>query len=131
MWRLFSKYGARDGMCQVYRAGGLKKKNTFCTAINEWLETLWVIWVNHSHKSRVYPSSSLNTIETTDDYLELHVIVLIQVLDFSNIWSDFDAFNALFYKSSRHLCFRLPYVRLTEEKLPIQVRDINCVCDIR
>lgn len=56
---------------------------TFSTTVNERLQTLRVLRVDEVHKRGVHPSPRLNRIETADDEVELHVEVVVFVLDLS------------------------------------------------
>ena len=61
------------------------KIHTFGSTINEGLQTLRVVRVNHVHKCGVDPSPRLYGVETTDDEVELHVVVLVLVLDLAKV----------------------------------------------
>lgn len=102
--------------------------NTFSPTIDKWLEALRILWVNHPDQGGVYPATSLNAIQTTDDDFELHVVVFILVLDFTDERSDLDALDPPFYKSGSNLSLWLADISLTEKELPIEVRYINGVC---
>lgn len=56
---------------------------TFCTTINQRLETLWILWIYQVYESRINPSSSFHRIETANDQVKLHVVIVILVLDLS------------------------------------------------
>ena len=58
---------------------------TFRSTVNEWLQTLGVFWVYHVDEGRVNPSPRLNRVKTTDDEVELHVVVLVLVLDLAKV----------------------------------------------
>ena len=57
--------------------------HTLGTTVNQWLKTLRVLWIHHVHKCRVDPPTSFYGIETADDEVELHVVVIVLVLDFA------------------------------------------------
>jgi hypothetical protein len=98
---------------------------TFCSPVNERLQTLRILRINHPDKSGIDPPSGLDTIQTTDDDLELHVVILVFVLNLADIRRDLDTLNSLFYECCSDLCLRLADVSLPEQELPVQVRDVN------
>jgi len=100
---------------------------TFSAAIHKRLQTSLVIHIHHAHKCRIDPPPGFDTVESTDDNVELHVVVLILVLDLANKRCDFDTFDTLLNEPRRGFGFRLANVGLTEEKLSVQVRDIDCI----
>ena len=85
-------------------------KYTFCSAIDERLQTFWILEINHSDQGRVNPSSGFDAIKTTDDDLELHVVIFVFVLNLSYIGSDLNSLDSSFYKGSSNLSFGLAYV---------------------
>jgi len=101
---------------------------TFSTAINKWLQAFDVVIVYHSDQRRVYPSSGLNTVKSTDNNVELHVIVLIFILDLAYKRRDLDTPHSLLDEPCCCFGFGLTHVCLTEKELSVQVGDIDCVC---
>ena len=59
--------------------------HTFCAAINKRLEALRVLRVYKVHKRGIYPATGLNRIQSADHEVELHVIVVILILNLSVI----------------------------------------------
>lgn len=98
---------------------------TFSSTINQRLETLWVLGIHHSDQRCVDPATSFNAVQSTDDDLELHVIVFIFILDLANKRGDLDSFHSLLYKGSGDLCLWLANISLAEEELPVQVGDVD------
>ena len=100
---------------------------TFGSTVDQRFQALWVLWINHADQCGVDPAASLDTIETTNNNLELHVVILILILNFANVGRDFDSLDSLLDKSSGNLCFRLAYVSLTKKKLSVEIRNVNSV----
>ena len=88
--------------------------HTFSTTIDQWLQALGILHVNHADKSRINPSSGLDAVETADDNLELHIVILVFVLNLAHIWCNLDAFHSLLYESCSNFGLGLPNVRLPE-----------------
>jgi hypothetical protein len=70
----------------------------FCSSVNERLETLRILRINHPDKSGIDPPPGLDTIQTTYNDLELHVVILVLVLNLADIWRDLDTFDSLLYE---------------------------------
>ena len=85
---------------------------TFRASVDQWLETLHVVMVNYAHERSVDPTPRLDTVQTTNYQFELHIVVLVFILDFSIIGSNLHAFDPLLNKSSCHFRFRLSYISL-------------------
>jgi len=94
---------------------------TLSATINERLQASLIIHVHHAHKSRINPPPSFYAVKATDDNVELHVVVLVLVLDLANKGRDFDTFDTLLDELCSGFSFRLADVSLTEEELAIQV----------
>ena len=62
--------------------GGLK---TFSSSVNHGLEAFWILWVNEVDKSCVYPAPSFYGIKTADNEVELHIVVVIFILNLPEI----------------------------------------------
>lgn len=103
---------------------------TFSATINEWLETIGILVINHVDQGCIDPSTGLDAVQTTYDNLELHVEVFVEVLNSTVMGSNLDAFDPSLYESSCHLGFGLPNIRLSEEELAIEVGDIDRVCGL-
>lgn len=58
-------------------------KLTLRTTVNERFETLWNVRVDEIDERRAHPPSSIHRVESTDDNVELHVIVVVLVLNFA------------------------------------------------
>lgn len=56
---------------------------TFSASIDQGLQALWHLWIDHVDKRRVDPPSGFYRIEPANDDIELHVIVFAFVLDLS------------------------------------------------
>lgn len=61
------------------------KRLTFRSTINQWLETLRHLWVDQIHQRSAHPPSGVNRIQATDDEVELHVIIVVLVLNLAVI----------------------------------------------
>jgi len=103
-------------------------KNTFSSAIDQRLQALWIFHVNHSDQGSVNPAASLDAVKAADNDLELHVVVLIFILDLANEGSYFDTLDSLFHKGSSDFSFGLANISLAKEKLSVEIRDINSIC---
>jgi hypothetical protein len=55
---------------------------TFRSAINEGLQAFWILGVDHVHESGIDPSPCLYRVKTTNNEVELHVVVFALVLNF-------------------------------------------------
>lgn len=106
----------------------MQERHTFRSAINQWLQALWVFWIDHSNQCRVDPSASFNTVKPTHNHFELHVIILILVLNLSYVRRNFNTFDALLDEGCGDFGLWLAYVRLAEQKLTVQVGDIDGIC---
>lgn len=58
---------------------------TFCAAVNERFQTLWVLRINQVYERRVDPPTRLHRVEATNHEIELHVIVVVFVLNLSKV----------------------------------------------
>ena len=58
---------------------------TFCPAVNQWLHTLWILRIHEIYERCIDPTSRFYRIETADNEIELHVVVVIFILDLSVI----------------------------------------------
>lgn len=83
---------------------------TLGATIDQGLEAVWVFLIHHADQSGIYPSSRLNAVETTDNDVELEVVVLILVLDLATVWRDLDTFHATFDEACSHFGFVRPDV---------------------
>lgn len=58
-----------------------KARLTFCSAINQRFQALFIFLVDHVHQRRVDPSPRRDRVEPGDDNIELHVKVVTKILD--------------------------------------------------
>lgn len=58
---------------------------TLGSAIDEWLQTFWVFGINEVDERGIDPATSFDRVETTYNKIELHVIVIVLVLNFSKV----------------------------------------------
>lgn len=94
---------------------------TFSSTVHKWLQTQWVIFIDHRDQCGIDPASSFDTVQAADNNVKLHVVVFILVLDLADIGCDFHSLHSLLHKSSRDFSFGLSDVSLAEEKLPIEI----------
>lgn len=99
----------------------VKATLTFSSTINQWLQTLWILRVDHPNKGGINPASGLDAVQPTDDNLKLHVIVFILILDLAHVRCDIDSLHPLLHKGSSNFSLGLANVSLAEEKLSVQV----------
>jgi len=59
--------------------------------------------------------------------VELHVVVLVFVLDLAAVRRDLDTFDALLYELSGNLSFWPTDICLSEEELPVEIRYIDSI----
>jgi hypothetical protein len=78
---------------------------TFGSSINQWLKAVFIFWVNQVDKCGVDPSPGLNAVQATNDYVELHVKIVVLVLDLAIMGRDRASLHPLFHESRR--TFRL------------------------
>ena len=62
-------------------------QRTFSATVNQWFETLWILRVDEIDECGVDPSTGFNRVQTADDNVELHVIVVILVLNLAKVSS--------------------------------------------
>jgi hypothetical protein len=103
-------------------------RNTFSSAVNQRLQTLGVFHVNHSDQGGVNPAASLDAVKAANDDLELHIVVLILILDLADEGSNFDTLNSLFHKGSSDFGLGLADISLAKEKLSVKIGDVNGIC---
>lgn len=56
---------------------------TFSSTVYQRLQALRVLRIHEIHERRVDPSSRLNRVQAADDKVELHVVIVVFVLDLS------------------------------------------------
>jgi hypothetical protein len=64
---------------------GQEKMFTFGTTIDQRLQAFGIFGIYEINESRVHPAPSFNGIETTYDKIELHVVIIVFVLDFAKV----------------------------------------------
>lgn len=94
---------------------------TFCSSINERLQTLHITRVDHAHKSSVDPAPCFNAIKSAYYHFKLHVVVFVLVLDFPIVRGNSNSLDSVLDKCSRNLSFRFSYIGLAKEKLAVQI----------
>ena len=55
--------------------------HTLCATVNKRLQALRVLGINQVHQCCVHPSTRFYGVEATNDEIELHVEVVVLVLD--------------------------------------------------
>lgn len=103
------------------------KKLAFGATVNQGLQGLGSI-TDESHQGRIDPSPCLDTVQTANDQLELHVEVVILVLDFAGVRRNRDALDAALHESCRDVGLGFADVGFAEEKLAVEVRNIDGIC---
>lgn len=100
---------------------------TFGASVHQRLQRFWVVHVDHADESGVDPAPRLDAVESADDDLELHVEILVLVLDLAVERGDLDIFASFHHAGCSHLGFRFTNVVFSEEELTVQVGDVNGV----
>jgi hypothetical protein len=75
--------------------------------------------------SGVHPSSCVHIVKASDNYMELRKERHVKLLNFSCVVIDLHSRTSLHYELSSNLGLVLPHIFLSEEELPVKVRDIN------
>ena len=101
--------------------------HAFGSSINQRLQTLRILIIDQIYQSRVDPSPSFNTVQTTNNNIELHIKLFVLILDLAVVWCDLDSFDSFLDKSGCNFGFRLSNVCLAEEELAVEVANIDCV----
>lgn len=60
-------------------------RKTFCPAVDQWFQTLWILRVDEIYERRIDPTSCFHRVETADDEIELQVVFVTFVLNLSII----------------------------------------------
>lgn len=58
---------------------------TFSAAIDQRLETFWDLWVDEVDESGAHPPASVDRVQSADDEIELHVVVVIFILNLAMV----------------------------------------------
>ncbi len=93
---------------------GVILRRTFCAAINQGLQAFRVLCIDHPYKCGVDPASRFDRVESTNNYFELHVVVLAFVLYLANKRSYFDTLDSPFYKGGSDFSLRFSNISLPE-----------------
>lgn len=54
---------------------------TFCTTIDQWFQAFFILRIHHIDESGINPSTRTDGVQASDDDVELHVEVLVVVLN--------------------------------------------------
>lgn len=100
---------------------------TLGAPIHKRLQTLHVVHVHHFAEFVVDPAAGFNAVEPANHNVELHVIIVVLVLNLATIGRDGDAANALLDEPSSYLGFWLTDIALSEEELTVEVGNINSI----
>lgn len=100
----------------------------FGAAVDERLERVRVVHVNHVAQLGVYPPAGLDAVQPADDKLELHIEVVVKLLDAAVMRRDLNVLYPLLDKAGGDFCLVLSNIILAEQKLPVQVGNIYGIC---
>lgn len=96
---------ALDAACHSRKDNPRLAPETFGAAIDQRLQAVGVLIIHHADQRGIDPSSRLNAVETTDNDVELKIIILVLVLDLATVWRDLDTFYATLDEAASHLGF--------------------------
>lgn len=102
---------------------------SFGATVYQRLQRVLILHIHHIHKLCINPSSCFNAVKPADNDSKLHIEVFVFVLYFAVVRCNFDPFYSSLHEFGSSLRFRLPYISLAEEKLAIEVGDVDGVCD--
>ena len=91
---------------------------TFGSAVNEGLKTLDRA-ADQADQGGVDPAPRLDAVQAANHELELHVEVVVLVLDLAVMRCDADALDTLLHEGGRHVGLGLADIGLAEQKLPV------------
>lgn len=97
------------------------------TYIDQRLETLLVLFIDHAHQRSIDPASCFDRVETANEHVELHVVALVLVLYLADVRIDLTARHALHDEVGCHRGLGLTDVALSEEELAVEVGDVDGV----
>lgn len=86
------------------------------------------VLLRQTNKLGIYPSTGLDAVQPADDELELHVEVVVKVLDAAVVRGDADAVDALLDETGGDLGLVLSHVGFAEKELAVEVGNVDCVC---
>lgn len=102
-------------------------EDTFCPTINQWLQRVLVVHVDHIHEGGIDPSPCFDAVETANNKLKLHIEILIELLYSAVMRCNLDALDSLLDKFGGDFCLELSDVVFAKEKLAVKVRYIDGV----
>lgn len=101
---------------------------TFCASVYQRLHGVCVVRIYHAAQGSIDPPSCLDAVQAAHHDGELHVEILVEVLDLVVVRCDLDALHPLLHKLGSHLGLGLAHVVFPEKELSVQVRDVDGVC---
>jgi hypothetical protein len=104
-----------------------KRDVAFGTAVYQGFVAVFNVLVDHVDEGCVDPPAGFDTVQAADDELKLHVKVLVKVLDHLVVRGDLDAFYSPLDESGGNFGLVTPYILCSEEKLAVQIGDIDGV----
>jgi hypothetical protein len=115
-------HGREDDPCLTFEP--------LSATVNKRLDSVWVILcvLSDRHKHGVDPSSGLNRVQTAYNELKLLVEGIVKVLNGDVVGCDANASDTTLDEASGDFGFVGSDIRLTEEKLAVQIGNVNCVC---
>jgi hypothetical protein len=119
-----------DAACDGGKDDPRLASETFGTAVDQGLQAVGVVLIQHANQSSVDPSSRFDAVEPADNKVELHIVILVLVLDLSAVWCDFDSSNAALDEACSHIGFVGSNIGLAEEELAVQVGYVDRVCSL-
>ena len=100
---------------------------TFRAAIHERLHAPDILHIHHTAQLVVDPPARLDAVKPAHNNVELHVIIIVLVLDLAAIRGDGHAAHSLLHEASCDLGFRLTNIGVAEEELSVEVGDVDGV----
>jgi hypothetical protein len=94
-----------DAACHSGKDNPRLASEAFCAAVDQGLQAVEIVPVHHADQSSVDPPSCFDTVQATDNDVELEVVLLVLVLDFAAVWVDLDSFDATFDEACSHFSF--------------------------
>lgn len=99
----------------------------FGAAVDKRFERVWVLVIDHVDERGVDPPPGLDRIETTDNDVELFVVLFILVLDLAMVGGDLYARHALLNEFGCDVRFGTTDIFFTEEELAVEVGNVDGV----
>jgi hypothetical protein len=94
-----------DAACNGGKDDPRLAPEAFGSAVDQGLQAVEVVPIHHTDQSGVDPPSCFDTVQATDNDVELEVVLLVLVLDFAAVWVDLDSFDATFDEACSHFSF--------------------------